>query len=133
MKRTHLQVACAALALAVVPPLAAHNPSIGVRAGVNYASVAGSHAPDAANHTGIVLGAYAVAKVRSTVFLVPEILYSQKGAEIMDDLVNGVMKVDYIEMPLLIQFRPPARVGPMLPFVQAGPTIAIRLPRRTSG
>jgi hypothetical protein len=101
---------------------------LGVRAGVNYAVAAvrtGSTDVDTGHRWGYHVGA-----VYGGGFLVGYEIgayYTQKGFSVGSGATGGDVKLDYVEIPLLLAVR--------LPFVRAyaGPAVAYRLACATAG
>jgi hypothetical protein len=122
--------------LFALAPLAAAQPTFGVRAGLNVADVSdvdfdrvADFETDGQPRLGFVGGVFAEIPLTPTFAVRPEVLYSQKGARAVaaDDADDDVsLDLDYIEVPVL------ARVGfPASPTLEvallAGPSIGFRL------
>lgn len=112
--------------LFVALPLAAQ-PSFGLRAGLNVATIVPDSETDLTDRgakLGFIGGVYAEVPVASGVSLQPEVLYSQKGVD--RDAPNASIGVDYLEIPLLVKAGLP--VSDLLDVdVYAGPALAIKL------
>lgn len=105
------------------------NIGFGFRGGVNIANINDADF-DAESRTGIMLGGYFSFPIpNSPVYIQPEILYTQKGAEIDDLTGNGVTteaKLDYIEVPVLARFDF-ITDGNITPHVYFGPYIGFNV------
>ncbi|MCW9705437.1 porin family protein [Fodinibius salsisoli] len=74
------------------------SPEFGIRGGINFASFSNSKQEVDSRRVGLLAGAYAVVPISGTSFSIqPEVLYTQKGAEINDVEI----KFSYIEIPVL--------------------------------
>ena len=102
---------------------------LGVKGGVNMAELSGDGVDDLDSRNGIIGGAFADNQLNDRFGFRAELLYVQKGAE-GDFVVPGddhghesIVKLDYIEVPLLFTARFPA--GEKFAFnLVAGPTLA---------
>jgi hypothetical protein len=104
--------------------------TIGVKGGVNMAELYGDNAPDGMSmRNGIAAGAFAANQLNDRFGIRGEVLYMEKGAE-ADFVIPGddhahdsVVKLDYVEIPVLFTGRFPA--GEKFAFnLFAGPTLA---------
>lgn len=117
MKKTLLFFA---FALLTVFAAQAQGPRIGVRAGANIASFEGEDSDDFESRWGFHAGLTANFPIVPEFFSVqPEVLYSQKGANYNDDLLE--VKVDYIDVPVLARIN----AGPI--YFEAGPQVSFRI------
>jgi len=99
------------------------DPAFGIRGGVNFASFNDFKQEVDSRRVGLVAGAYGIFPITGTSFLVqPEVLYTQKGAEI-----NGVeIKFSYIEIPVLVRVNIAAK-HQMTPHLYLGPYASFNL------
>ena len=118
-------------------PLAAAQPTFGIRAGLNVADVSdidfervADFEIDEQPRLGFVGGVFVELPLTPTFSVRPEVLYSQKGARAVaadgadDDDVS--LDLDYIEVPVLARLGVPA--SPTLEVaLLAGPSIGFRL------
>lgn len=131
---TMLAVAAAALWPATASTAALT--AIGAKGGLSGAHEHGDVAPDQ-YRLGVGAGAFATLEISPRFALQPELLFVMKGGKFPDiGLTDGggqtigipqvTHVVDYLEIPLLVQFRipTPGRVSPML---VCGPSIAFKL------
>ncbi|HZF66530.1 MAG TPA: porin family protein [Gemmatirosa sp.] len=101
-------------------------------AGWSSATLVGGDTQGAAERrNGLVLGGYLRIPVGAGGWaLRPELLYAQKGAsqtiDASDDLfgerLEATLKLDYVELPLLVEFAP-RTAGGVHPFFHAGPSL----------
>lgn len=126
---------CALVVLgAMIVSPAAAQPSateVGVKAGVNFATVTsfaealGDEGLDTSRRAGILFGGYVSLPWLPNVFVQPEVLLVQKGIKISGGVLNvpvdAAVKLTYLEIPVLIQYRFSARTT--TPYVFAGPAI----------
>jgi len=99
--------------------------SVGVRAGVNLADLSFSsetEVTDSKNLTGFVAGVFVTVPVNSVVAVQPELLFSMQGTRFTDGGESAKIKLDYVQVPLLLRLKPGAKspvgllVGPTLGF-----------------
>lgn len=96
---------------------------IGAKGGISFSDVSLEPDEDTESITGFVGGG----EVRfplgaSGLWIQPEILYVRKGAEQTEGGFTSELKVDYVEIPLLVRFNIPAQA--VSPFVYAGGAVA---------
>lgn len=114
------------LAVALATPLAAQKVSVGLKGGVNLANMAG--APDAADmSTLFVGGGFLVARLTDNLTLMPELLYARKGLEDQEEGATEMVRLDYIEVPVLLRFSPATAGRRFVPFGMLGPAIAFKV------
>ena len=117
-----------ALGTAFIPFIAsaqrAGDMTIGILAGVNYATV--EQDPEFGDvefehRLGLLAGGFLDVALNDVFSIEPEVLYSQKGAEVEGTGANsdleGSFKVDYIEVPLLLKVRVPVSNSGFRPFL----------------
>jgi hypothetical protein len=95
------------LAVASSPSVAvAQDVAYGVKGGLNLATV--SFDPelpvDYGLRLGIVAGAFVSLPLGSRLAVQPEALFSQKGAAVDDDGVDATLRLDYVEIPVLLKY-----------------------------
>ena len=101
---------------------------LGIRAGLNLASVHGDDvsieglSPE--NRVALSGGLFAGIRVAPGVLIQPEVLYTQKGARYEAAGEEAVIKLDYLEVPVLLKGR--FGSGSARPSVFAGPAVASR-------
>lgn len=104
---------------------------IGVRGGVNFATVTGDDV-DADTRTGLMVGLYTnYALGNGSIILQPEVLYTQKGFETTQSFgelgdADVTFKLDYIEVPILAKVNFAGNES-FAPHVYAGPYIAFKV------
>lgn len=102
--------------------------SYGFKAGINSSNVVGDDADGFKSRTGIVGGLFVRFNIPGKFSVQTELLYSRKGAkrtELDESSIqfNRVLKVDYLEIPLLVRYKLAGR-GPVSSNVFAGPAFA---------
>jgi hypothetical protein len=108
------------------PPEASAQTIIGAKAGINIANVTFSGdgvSASADSRTAFVGGAFAQFGIGSPWFIQPEVLYSSKGSK-SDDVA---LKVDYLEVPVLLGAAFPLSNSALKPMVFAGPSVGFKL------
>lgn len=97
--------------------------TIGVKAGLNVATLDISDEEGEENKTGLVLGVTFLKPLRARVGLQVEALYSQKGVKFSEEGFEDTISLDYFEIPLLGNFT--AASNDRMSFhVLAGPSFA---------
>lgn len=119
----------------------------GIQAGANFANLRYSEPLNVQNagphsKTGIVAGAILEMRVYDILFLIAEPRYIQKGTSFggfrvvhpsiphQTGIANLVYRYDYFELPVLLKAR--FSVGPVSPFVFAGPSTGFLVSSRVS-
>lgn len=115
----------------------AQDVQVGVKGGVNLANLefeAEGVDVNFERRTGFVGGLFVVWPLGGQVGLQTEALYSQRGAEIEDPDVDatGKVKLDYLEVPVLLRLSTPASSGTSF-HVFAGPSLGFRVRARGEG
>ena len=81
---------------------AAQQTHYGIKAGVNFSSVAVDDGSDFEGKTGVHLGGLAHIHINPHFALQPELVFSMQGGE--DDGENAKLKLNYVNIPLLAQY-----------------------------
>lgn len=127
--------------LMVVALLGVGSPAVaqvsgGVKGGVSFANLSddSSREADLDNRTGIVAGGFVTWPVGAYFAIQLEGLYAQKGAAFDQSGVEGVTKLDYVEVPLLlvVSTAPPRSSGASFQFF-GGPSVAFKVRAKGSG
>jgi hypothetical protein len=126
------------LAGAFIPSVAtaqrAGDITVGVMAGVNYATV--SQDPEATEvdfgyKAGLLVGAFLGYQVTDAFSIEPQAFYSQKGAKVTgtgsNSSLEGSVRINYIEVPVLAKLWFPIANSQMKPFVFAGPDVGFKV------
>lgn len=124
------------LAAVATEARAADRPAIGFRAGLSLASFHGGDVGEAADAddmlvsgpeslTGLCAGVFVAIPITDTLLFQPEALYSQKGATYTLFGEDLDLKLDYLEVPVLLKAR--FGTGAARPAVFAGPAIGFKL------
>lgn len=124
-------VACSlAFFLVASSPLAAQDVMVGVKGGINIAEQSFSTEGASASpgtRTGFVVGGFAHFGLGSALFIQPEALYSSKGFQSDVSDAEGTLKLDYIEVPLLVGLAIPLESSSVTPSVFAGPDVGFKI------
>jgi len=136
MLRRSWCVVAAALFVAslAVPQASAQGIKLGVKGGVNIGDIGGSDVDlletdlGASKKTkvGLVAGAFAEFMIGDMFGIQPEVLYSQKGAKFEDAGLEGKLKLDYIEVPVLFKVNVPIEGSNVHPSFFVGPAVAFK-------
>lgn len=106
----------------------------GFLGGINMANVYGDDVEmegiKPSNQMGFAAGAFLVYNFGENLGIRPEVLYSQKGAKYEEGEAKVTLKVDYLEIPILIQFAIPTE-GSLKPILLAGPYVGIKMSAKT--
>jgi len=135
MLRRSLWVGVATLFAAslAAPQASAQNIKLGVKGGVNIADLGGSDVGDTKTKSGLIAGAFAEFMIGDMFAVQPEVLYSQKGTKAAEAGVDAKLKLDYIEIPVLLKVNIPIEGSKVHPNVYAGPALAIKSSCKLSG
>jgi Outer membrane protein beta-barrel domain len=104
--------------------LEGRSPRFGLTGGMNIATLSGTDG-EAKNHTGLVVGGLVVIPVARNLAFQPEVLFATKGADFGDATVSGGMKLQYVEIPVVLRLDIPASGG-VRPFAYAGPAFSLK-------
>lgn len=98
-----------------------HN--LGLKAGLNVASLNGDDTDNLDARTGMFIGGFAELCLTNEFAIQPEILYSMQGTNYTEiDGYNGTIKLDYINVPIMAKIK----IFDEL-YIQAGPQIGFLL------
>lgn len=133
MKKTLVILASLAIMIAASANLTAQNKTVrfGVKGGINISNVTGTIKEDfkdvLKSYTGFHAGIVANIKLPLGFAFQPELLYTQNGVKVEDDLFGsmGTLKVGSIQLPLGIQWG--VKLGPVRPYVTVIPYIGYAL------
>lgn len=129
-----MMVALALVAFMVTPSFAGGKMGFGGKAGLNFAKVHGDDSEGAKNRTGFTLGMYADMPLSPSFSFHPEVLYWQSGAKAEESGFTATIKLDYIQVPVLMYFRVPAKgESKMTPMFYAGPSFGIKASAKVKG
>ena len=110
----------------------------GAKAGVNFSNISFDEQDvddeffgDTSTRTGLLVGVFASVPVNPRFSFQPEFLYIQKGASFEAEGVDGTLKLDYFELPLLADVR--LNNGPNRVSLMAGPSFAFRSQAKVEG
>jgi len=109
-----------AFVFAAAPQAVAQQNMVGVKGGFVSAKLTGDLGDDLAARSALGVGGFLQVMVAPNISIQPEALYIMKGAS--EDAGDGKVKVNYVQVPILIQYHIPAvAVSPRL---FAGPSIS---------
>jgi hypothetical protein len=132
MRKTTARIVIA-LALGAPAAASAGGMEFGVKGGLSLAEFSGGdNAFDEAegSRKGLVAGAFLAFPLGGPLSLQPEALFAQKGSAYDFPDLDTTVKLDYVEVPLLLKAR--FGVG-VRPYVFAGPYVGLRLKARAEG
>lgn len=117
--------AAAIVGLLVPAGVAAQGVLIGVKGGVNSATISldGDDIPESTSKSGFVGGVFAQFNLGSTFAIRPEGLLSNKGLKISAEGIDADVTARYIEIPVLLAARL-GNEGGIRPQIYAGPVIS---------
>jgi hypothetical protein len=96
----------------------------GIRAGVNFANLTNTNA---SRRVGFMAGLYGNFLIsNSKVSFQPEIFYTQKGVKKDVQGTTGKIRLDYIEIPLLLKYNFMTK-GPVIPGIYVGPYVGFNV------
>jgi hypothetical protein len=106
----------------------------GIKAGISLANATGSDAAADPDETkkmklGFAFGGFFAFTPVNSFTIQPEILYVQKGTKYQQTGGTGknTVKVDYLEIPVLLKFTPELQTSKIAPTLFAGPFLGLRL------
>lgn len=128
MKKLIVVVGQVLMIALMAAPLGAQRVATGLKAGANFATLTGD-APDDLEVSGrFVGGGFLLVRLTHAVSFMPELLYSQKGAQSEFQTASEKLRVDYIDLPLLFRFAPPSEeTDHVVPFAMVGPAVAFKV------
>jgi opacity protein-like surface antigen len=106
--------------------MTAPKPTFGVLAGLDLATLGGSDFSGVGSRTGLTLGGYVTFHLDRRFGLEPELLFTQRGASEESDGDRVTIKMDYIDVPVLVRWDVPT-TGQLRPFFLAGPTLSFQV------
>lgn len=109
-------------------PLAAQVPvQFGVMAGASFAKLGGSDVGSNDTRTGFVAGGFLRFTPAGMFALEPQLLYVQKGAKAdFGGGITGTLKLDYVQVPVLIKLNIPMADKAVAPNIFVGPAIGFK-------
>ncbi|MEO7274593.1 MAG: porin family protein [Vicinamibacterales bacterium] len=116
-----------------VAPAAAQGLTYGVKGGVTLATLAEEDDGDAVsfdNRLGLVAGGFVTWPLGARLALQPEALFTQKGAKVEEGGGTLTQQLDYLDVPVLIQYRLSGSDARHLS-VFGGPAIGFKLRARS--
>jgi len=119
--------AAALLLLLALPRPGGAQVTLGVSAGMGFATLEGDDAGDPGRSDGLMGGAFLAFPVSDVFSVAPGLYYVQKGAEETDGLVEEEVELDYLEVPVLGVFSLTGAGRPLGVSVFLGPSVAFEL------
>lgn len=108
---------------------------LGVKAGLNLANLSGDDISDTDSRTGFAGGLFFMYQFSDMFAIQPEAYYTMKGATDKGTIegysYEAEMKLDYIEVPLLLKFLIPLKGSSIKPAIFAGPSIGFNMSAKT--
>lgn len=127
----------AGLSAAVPAPAAAQEVTLGVKGGLNVASLSVDDPSDPDfgfdRQTDFLAGVLAQFAIGRVFAFQPEVLYSQRGATSREDDPATKLDLNYIQIPLLLMARLGSRESPIYPILYAGPQVAFETRCQVTG
>lgn len=123
MKKLFLAAGIIAAAM-IFETVNAQRTSVGVKGGVSFTGVSNLKGKDrTTGHAGLFLQA----RINKNWVFQPEVLYSAQGQHFTNDLGQGrVLALDYIQVPLMLQYHPVQRF-----YFEAGPQAGVKINSET--
>jgi hypothetical protein len=104
---------------------------LGVKAGLNLANLSGDDISDTDARTGFAGGLFFMYQFNDMFAIQPEAYYSMKGATDKGSFegysYEAELKLDYLEIPLLLKFLIPIKDSNVRPTVFAGPSFGFNM------
>ncbi len=128
MKYGRIAVAGALLLVLGMEGLAAQGKShvFGLAGGATIATLGGSDVDGAESRVGLAFGGFASFGLSRNLSFETGAMYSMRGAKDTESGVEYTVKLDYIELPLLLSARFPGQ-SRVVPFLSAGPALAFKV------
>ncbi len=131
MRRLLLGIILLGLTAVVTSPAAAQV-AIGAKGGINFSDISASDTgvavePPFESRTGLLLGASVGVNLTPWLALQLEGRYSQEGTQQEEDGVNILLRLSYIDVPLIARFIIPTKGGPVSPYLYAGGIIGFEV------
>lgn len=111
-------------ALLLVPAALAAQSTIGIGGGISYADLTGDDAEGFDSKTGFQFSGWWAIPVASRLSIVPGVAYIQKGAKGSESGISVELKLDYVEVPLLLSVALTGEDSPVGFNLFAGPSLA---------
>lgn len=126
MKKKLLSLLTLALLVGfLAPPASAQKISVGLKGGINYATM--TDLPSWAEpNIFFVGGGFMVARLTNNLSLMPELLYSGKGFDVSRSGAE-YLSMAYLEVPVLLRFSPNSSGRSFVPFGMLGPSLAVQV------
>lgn len=119
-------LAAGLFALGVVPVTAQTQTTLSFRAGPSIATLGGDDITDADSRTGLNVGAGLTFGISENLGVLVGAAYAQKGATATVDGAENTFKIDYLEIPVLLELGVPTS-GSISPRFFLGPAIGAEI------
>lgn len=119
-------LAAALFALGVVPVTAQTQTTLSFRAGASIATLGGDDVTDADSRTGLNVGGGLTFGLSENLGVLVGATYAQKGATATGDGAEITFKIDYLEIPVLLQLGVPTS-GSISPRFFIGPAVGAEI------
>ncbi|MCK0132073.1 PorT family protein [Flavobacteriaceae bacterium F08102] len=80
--------------------------NVGIKGGYNLSAITYDGSEETGHRHGFHVGMYGNSSITNTLALQMELLYSQQGYKIEDNSGTFIQKLDYINLPLMLQIYP---------------------------
>ena len=105
----------------------------GIKAGVNFANLHGSDVRSGLDsRTGIAGGLYLRYGIGTALYIQPEVLYSMKGSKTTVADTTTTLKLDYIEVPIMLKYAFQGSGSSITPNIGVGPAFAFKVSAKDS-
>jgi hypothetical protein len=105
-------------------------PAFGLYAGFNNSTMKGDSVPGPLSKNGFLGGVFLTWPLGDNVALQPEIVFAPKGVTTLDARPAGIVstdiRVNYVEVPVLLRWSGPQMNGSIVPYLLAGPQVAVK-------
>ena len=121
------------LMMSAASAAAAQGTSFGVKGGVAFSTLSFDPSSEISYdlRSGLVVGGFVAFPLGSRLTIQPEGLFVQKGAKADDLGVSATIKLDYVELPVLVKYR--IAGGPARSFhLLGGPSVAFKVSASSS-
>jgi hypothetical protein len=114
--------------------------TFGVMAGLQYAKLSQDPEPNEVElkyKAGLLAGAFLGIPITDVVSIEPQVLFSQKGAKVEgtgnNSDLEGSIRINYIEVPVLLKLWFPGYNSQVTPFLFAGPAVGFKVSCKAEG
>ena len=112
------------IGLLVASPVSAQEISGGGKVGFIVSNLSSAEDFDPTTKSGFAAGGFVSIGINDLFSIQPEVLFVQKGAKLTEDGDEATLKLNYVEVPILVVFTIQTS-GNVTPFVYAGPSFGM--------